>query len=108
MGYNSTVNYGGAISGGQGNPESWDIITDTACDLGGKIVGAFESLDENGGTFDAMEEQTSRLRGNQPAVSEAVAAKYLTYTYPKNILFTGRYTKLTPGRGCLFIVYFLK
>jgi len=107
MGYNSTVNYGGAISGGQGNPESWDIITAQSCDLGGKIVGAFICTDENGGTFSEMEEQTSRPRGNQPAVSEAVAAKYLTYTYPKDGLFTGRYTKLTPATGT-FIVYFLK
>jgi hypothetical protein len=107
MGYNSTINNEGAISGGQGNTEAWDIITAASHDLGGRIVGAFWCVDTNGGTFSEMEEQTSRARGNIAAVSAAVAAKYLTYTYPQNQLFTGRYTKLVPATGT-FIVYFLK
>ena len=106
MGYNATINYAGAISGGQGNPAAWDIITAQSYDLGGRIVGAFICTDDNHGTFSAMEEQTVRPRGNKPAVSTAVAAKYLTYTYVKDELFTGRYTKLVPSTGT-FIVYFL-
>ena len=111
MGYNTTINYGAAISGAQGNPESWDYIDVDNCDFTGKIVGAFfviEELNANGGTFTEMEEETQRLRGNRPAVSTPVAAKYIAYTYYKNILYTGRYTKLVPTRGCTFVVYFLK
>ena len=107
MGFDSTINYSGAMSGGQGNSKAWDIITSASHDLGGRIVGAFICTDTNGGTFSAMEEQTIRARSNETATSTAVEAKYLTYTYPQNQLFTGRYTKLTPASGT-FIVYFLK
>ena len=106
MGYNSTINYAGAISAGQGNPKAWDVITSASHDLGGRTVGVFICMDDNGGTFSVMEEETTRARGSDVAVSEAVEAKYLTYTYAKDQLYTGRYTKLIPATGT-FIVYFL-
>jgi len=55
-----------------------------------------------------MEEQTTKARYNNTATSESVAAKYLTYTYYENVLYSGRYTKLVPHTGSTFIVYFLE
>jgi hypothetical protein len=104
---NRTINYNALVTGNAGNPEAWDIITSTAHDFTGKIVAAFLSLDDDGGTFTEMEEETQRARNNQPAVSAAVAAKYLTYTYPKEVIFEGRYSKLVPTAGKTFKVYFL-
>ena len=101
-------NNAAVVTGGLGNPVSWDIITSTACDLGGKIVIAFTSNDANGGTFTAMEEQTSFPSPNRAGVSTAVAAKYLTYTYLKDRIYPGRYTLLTPTAQCSFMVWFLK
>ena len=103
-----TQNYSAIISGGLGNPEAWDIITDSAHDLDGKTVIAFTSNDAAGGTFDAMEEETTFPSPNKDGVSTAVAAKYLTYTYLKDRIYPGRYTLLTPSEGCSFMVWFLK
>ena len=108
MGVNTTINYPAMQTGNAGNPESFDIITSTACDFIGKIVACFESLDANGGTFSAMEEETISARAGHAGVSTPVAAKYLTYTYPKFFQFMGRYTKLVPSAGYTFKVYFLK
>ena len=106
MGYNSTINYTAEMSGGAGNPKAWDIITAQSYDLGGRTVGAFICIDTNGGTFTEMEEEITRARNNEVAVSEPVEAKYLTYNYVMDELFTGRYTKLVPKSGT-FLVYFL-
>ena len=108
MGFATGLNDEAIGNGGAGNPGVWDIISHTSHDLGGRIVTAFMSLDEEGGTMDAMEEQVVRAREGDVGVSEAVAAKYLGYTYPQNIPFEGRYTLLTPTTGCLFKVWFLK
>jgi len=108
MARNSTIDYLSMIAGNMGNPGSWDIISDTSHDLGGKIVGALLSMDANGGTFTAMQEETTPARGGNAGISAAVAAKYLTYTYPFNVFFAGRYTLLTPNTSCKFLVYFLK
>ena len=105
---NSTIKYPALVTGNAGNPEAWDIITATAHDFTGKIVAAFLCLDDTAGSFTEMEEETQRVRNNQPAVSTAVATKYLTYTYNKEVIFEGRYTKLVPAAGCTFKVYFLK
>jgi hypothetical protein len=108
MGYNTTINDEALGNGGAGNPNVWDIFTDSNYDLTDKIVAAFMSLDENGGTFDAMEEETSMARAGYAGISEPVAANKLAYTYPQYIIFEGRYTTLTPARGCTFKVWFLK
>ena len=108
MGYQTNKDDAAIGNGGAGTAEVWDIIDDDAHDLNDKIVTAFMSLDEAGGTFTEMEEETTIAKGGLPGVSEAVAAKYLTYTYPQNVPFEGRYTKLTPNTGCTFKVWFLK
>jgi hypothetical protein len=107
MGYNSTINDAALGNGGAGNPEAWDIITPASHDLGGKIVAAFMNLTDTDGAFSAMKEETSPARAGNDAVSANVAAKYLTYIYPQNIVFEGRYTLLTPTVGT-FKVWFLK
>jgi hypothetical protein len=108
MGYQDFKNDIAIGNGGAGTPEVFDIIGDNGSDLGGRVVTAFMSLDENGGTFTAMEEETTIAHGGKAGASTAVTAKYLTYTYPQYIPFEGRYTKLTPTRGCSFKVWFLK
>jgi hypothetical protein len=95
-------------NGGAGTSGVWDIFTSTHCDLTGKIVSAFMCLDEDGGTFTAMEEQTTPPAPNRTAVSTAVAANKLAYTYPQYIIWEGRFTTLTPAAGCNFKVWFLK
>ena len=107
MGYNSTVNNEALGNGGAGSPETWDIITSASHDLGGKIVAAFMNLTDTAGAFSAMEEETTPTKAGKAGVSENVAAKYLTYTYPQNVIFEGRYTLLTPTVGT-FKVWFLK
>lgn len=108
MGYANGLNDTAIGSGGAGTPGSWDIIDDTQYDLEGKIVTAFMSLDEEGGTFESMKEETTIGHGGKSGVSEDVAAKYLEYTYPQNVPFEGRYTELVPSTGCTFKVWFLK
>lgn len=103
----STINYNAMQTGNAGNPKAFDIIDDTNHDLGGRIVACFESLDAAGGTFDEMEEETTFGIAGKTPVSTPVEAKYLTYTYPLNSQFMGRYTKLVPSTGCTFKVYFL-
>jgi hypothetical protein len=107
MGYTSAVNNEAIGNGGAGSPEAWDIITAASHNLGGKIVVAFMNLTETDGAFSAMQEETTRAKAGVAGVSTAVAAKYLTYTYPQNIIFEGRYTLLTPTVGT-FKVWFLK
>ncbi len=108
MGYNHSQDDLAIGNGGAGTAGVWDIFTSTNHDLAGKIVSAFMSMDENGGTFAAMQEQTTPPGSNRAAVSEAVAANKLAYTYPQYIIFEGRYTTLTPAAGCNFKVWFLK
>jgi hypothetical protein len=108
MGYLDNVNDEAVGNGGAGTPEVWDIITSAACSFTGKIVCAFMCLTEDGGQMTAMEEQTTIAHGGKPGVSAAVAAKYLTYTYPQNVIFEGRYTKLVPAAGLSFKIWFLK
>jgi hypothetical protein len=108
MGYNTTINDEALGNGGAGNPNAWDILTSTHCDLTGKNVAAFMSMDDAGGTFTAMEEETTMARAGKAGVSEAVAANILAYTYPQYIIFEGRYTKLIPTAGKSFKVWFLK
>lgn len=108
MGYNATINNDALGNGGAGNPEAWDLFTPDNCDLTGKIVAAFMSMDEDGGTFDAMEEETTMGRAGHAGTSTAVAANKLAATYPQYIIFEGRYTTLTPASGCTFKVWFLK
>jgi hypothetical protein len=96
------------LGGGLGNAGAWDIISATAHDLEGKTVIAFASTDVAGGTFSEMEEETIKGKPGKAGTSTAVAAKYLTYTYPQYQVFPGRYTKLTPAAGCSFQVWFLK
>jgi len=108
MPYNATINDEALGNGGAGNPEAWDLFTSDNCDLTGKIVAAFMSMDENGGTFEAMEEETLMARSGKAGASEAVAANKLAYTYPQYIIFEGRYTTLTPTAQYTFKVWFLK
>ena len=108
MGYNTTIDNAALGNGGAGNPEAWDLFTSTNCDLTGKKVAAFMSMDANGGTFDAMSEETEMARAGKTGVSGAVAANKLAYTYPQYIIFEGRYTTLTPTAGSTFKVWFLK
>jgi hypothetical protein len=108
MGYADSQNTNAIGNGGAGTPGVWDIITSTSNDLSGKIVCAFMSLDETGGSFSAMEEETKIAHGGKPGISESVDAKYLDYNYPQNVIFEGRYTKLTPEVGSTFKVWFLK
>jgi len=108
MGYNATIDNAALGNGGAGTPEAWDLFTSDNCDLTGKKVAAFMSMDANGGTFDAMEEETTMGRAGKDGVSGAVAANKLVYTYPQYIPFEGRYTTLTPTEGCTFKVWFLK
>ena len=108
MGYNHSQNDLAIGNGGAGTANAWDIFTSTNHDLTGKIVSAFMSLDEDGGTFTSMEEQTTPPGSNRAAVSEAVAANKLAYTYPQYIIFEGRYTTLVPTAGKSFKVWFLK
>lgn len=108
MGYANNVNDVALGNGGAGTPRSFDIISGTSHDLEGKIVVAFMSLDDEGGTFTEMKEETKIGKGGQPGVIEDVPARYLTYTYPKNVIFEGRYTTLVPSGVCLFKVWFLK
>ena len=108
MGYNTTINNEALGNGGAGNPKVWDLFTSDNCDLTDKIVAAFMSMDSNGGTFDAMEEETSMGRAGHAGVSEAVAANKLAYTYPQYVIFEGRYTTLTPTAQYTFKVWFLK
>ena len=109
MGYQNSKDPVQIMSGGAGNPNAFDIIEGGVNeDLGGNIVTAFISLDTAGGTFTAMEEETTIGHGGKVGASEPMAAKYLTYTYPYNMFFPGRFTKLTPAAGCKFQVFFLK
>jgi hypothetical protein len=108
MGYNTTINDEALGNGGAGNPGAWDIITNAAHDLEGKIVAAFMNLGEDPATLDEIEEETTMGRAGSAGVSQAVAAKYLSYEYPQNVIFEGRYTKLTPAANCTFKVWFLK
>jgi len=109
MGYNATLSNCAIGNGGAGNPDVWDIFTADHCDLAGRIVAAFMCLDENGGTFEAMSEETTMARKpSDAAVNTPVAANKLAYTYPQYIIFEGRYTVLTPTRGNNFKVWFLK
>ena len=110
MGY-QTENHQAIGNGGAGTPEAWDIITDTSHDLDGKIVCAFMNLLEAVGTFTEMKEEVIPARANKAGAtgtSQDVAAKYLTYEYPQNVIFEGRYTTLVPGTDCQFKVWFLK
>ncbi len=109
MSYNTTINNEALGNGGAGNPTVWDIFTADNCNLTGKIVAAFMCMDENGGTFTAMSEETTMARkAGDVAVNTPVAANKLAYTYPQYIIFEGRYTVLTPTRGSTFKVWFLK
>lgn len=111
MGYNSSINNEAVGNGGAGNPGVWDIITDAAHDLEGRIVCAFMNLEEDAGTFTEMKEEVTPAKVNKASgtgVSADVAAKYLTYTYRQYVIFEGRYTSLVPGAGCTFKVWFLK
>lgn len=107
MGFQSNKNDAAIGNGGAGSPEAWDIISPAAHDFTGKIVTAFMCLAEDGDTMAEMEEETTISKAGQSGVSTAVAAKYLTYTYPQNVVFEGRYTKLVPSTGS-FKVWFLK
>jgi hypothetical protein len=107
MGYNSSINNEALGNGGAGNAEAWDIITSGSYDLGGKVVVAFMNLTDTNGAFSAMEEEIIMGRAGGTSISQSVAAKYLGYTYPQNVIFEGRYTKLTPTTGT-FKVWFLK
>jgi hypothetical protein len=107
MGYNQNSDNIALGNGGAGSPEAWDIITSSSHDLGGKIVIAFMNLTDTDGAFSAMKEETTMAKAGKAGVSEAVAAKYLGYTYPQNVIFEGRYTLLTPTTGT-FKVWFLK
>ena len=108
MGYQNSKNDVAIGNGGAGTPEVWDIITAASHDLGDKIVTAFMCLTEDGGTMTEMEEETVLSKGGRGGVSTPVAAKYLTYTYDRYVIFEGRYTKLTPGAGSTYKVWFLK
>ncbi len=108
MGYNHSLNDEAIGNGGAGTADVWDIFTSANHNLTGKIVSAFMSMDEDGGTFTAMEEQTTPPAQNRAAVSAAVAANKLAYTYPQYIIFEGRYTTLIPAAGKSFKVWFLK
>jgi hypothetical protein len=109
MGYTNGLNDFALGNGGAGTPEAWDILNNANPAIpSGKIVVAFMSLDEAGGTFTAMEEQTTIAHGGKLGVSTAVAARYLTHTYPQYVIFEGRYTKLTPTGGTTFKVWYLK
>lgn len=108
MGYNNRVNDAALGNGGAGTPDVWDIITSTSHDLTGKIVAAFMSMDENGGTFTSMKEETTMSGAGEAGTSTNVAANKLAYTYPQYIPFEGRYTTLVPTAGCNFKVWFLK
>jgi hypothetical protein len=108
MGYNATVNDLALGNGGAGTPDVWDIITLASHDFTGKIVAAFMSMDENGGTFTAMQEETTMGRAGKTGTSTNVAANKLAYTYPQYIPFEGRFTTLVPTTGCTFKVWFLK
>lgn len=107
MGYANGVNDEAIGNGGAGTPEVWDIISPAASDFTGKIVCAFMCLHEDGDTMAEMEEQSTIAKGGQPGAVTACAAKYLTYTYPQNVIFEGRYTKLVPSTNS-FKVWFLK
>jgi hypothetical protein len=89
MGYNATINNEALGNGGAGNPIVWDIITSSSYDLGGRIVAAFMNITDTSGAFSEMEEETTISRAGIIGVSSAVAAKYLTYTYPQNVIFEG-------------------
>lgn len=105
MGYNNSVNNEALANGGAGNPKVWDIITSASHDLGGKTVAAFMNITDTNGAFSEMEEN-EYVKGHGET-STPVAAKYLNYTYPQNVIFEGRYTKLIPTTGT-FKVWFLK
>jgi hypothetical protein len=110
MGY-QIENHEAVGNGGAGTPEAWDIITDLSHDLDDKIVCAFMNLLSDDGSFTEMKEEVVPARANKAmgtGTSEDVAAKYLTYAYPQNIIFEGRYTTLVPGASCQFKVWFLK
>lgn len=109
MGYLDNVNDFALGNGGAGTPQAWDILDDNQCDIpDGKIVCAFMSLDEAGGTFTAMEEQTKIAHGGKPGVSTPVAARYLSKTYEQYVVYEGRYTKLLTTRGCTYKIWYLK
>ena len=108
MGYSNSTNDFAVGNGGAGTPGAWDIFTSTNHDLTDKKVSAFMSMDEAGGTFTEMEEETAIGRAGKDGVSTAVAANKLVYTYPQYIPFEGRFTKLVPTAGKSFKVWFLK
>jgi hypothetical protein len=108
MGYAENQKTSAIGNGGAGTPGVWDIITDSNYDFSGKIVCAFMSLDQVGGSFSSMEEETTIAHGGKSGISEPVAAKYLGYTYPQDVIFEGRYTKLIPATGKIFKIWFLK
>jgi len=107
MGYDNNPNEEAIGNGGAGSPKAWDIITAASHDLGGRTVIAFMNLTATDGSFTAMKEETTRAKAGKAGTSENVEAKYLTYTYPQNVIFEGRYTLLTPNVGT-FKVWFLK
>ena len=109
MGYNSTIDNGALGNGGAGNPGAWDLIPNLAIDvMAGKIVGAFMCLDEDGGTFTEMEEETTMGKNGKGGISTPCASRFINYTYPQYVIFEGRYTKLTPGASSHFKIWFLK
>ena len=108
MGYDNTVNNEAVGNGGAGTSNAWDIFTHDSHNLTDKKVSAFMSLDENGGTFDEMEEETTIGKAGRTGTSESVAANKLAYTYPQYVIWEGRFTKLVPATGCNFKVWFLK
>lgn len=108
MGYANSGNDIAIGNGGAGTSGAWDLFTSTNHDLTGKKVSAFMCMDEDGGTFTEMEEETTIGRAGKEGVSEAVAANKLAYTYPQYVIFEGRFTKLIPTAGKTFKVWFLK
>lgn len=108
MGFQNFTNDNAIGNGGAGSPGVWDIIDDSNYDLGGRLVSAFMSLDEEGGEMEEMEEETTIGRGGKPGVVTQVDAKYLNYVYPYSVPFEGRYAKLVPASGSTFKVWFLK
>uniref|UniRef100_A0A6M3ILC0 Uncharacterized protein n=1 Tax=viral metagenome TaxID=1070528 RepID=A0A6M3ILC0_9ZZZZ len=107
MGTNSTINYQALQVGNAGNPEAFDIISAASCNLEGRIVAGFSSIDTAGGAFAEMEEEIVASRAGREGESTPVAARYLTYTYGFEQFYPGRYTKLVPAGESKFMVWFL-
>ena len=107
MGYQVNSNDNAIGNGGAGTPGAWDIIDSNSYDLEGRIVTAFMCLTDIGGEMSEMEEENPIGTKAFPGKSVPVDSKYLGYTYPLNVPFEGRYTKLVPSSGT-FKVWFLK